>query len=181
MQSPLKDQLCKVGRDDLNPQNLKVRPKPYFKRLAADGFQELRALLRGLCLDLKAVQGKVINNKIYPDNLFLTKNYKLCLAEWGYSSFREAFNIQTNSFESRVEPILRGNKDWLVSPEYLAPEVIGQLLGLQSMGIWHSGSSPDVWALGLTIFEIMTLTPIWCATKCQIVTRINEFPTVKNT
>lgn len=40
------------------------------------------------------MKGKIINNKITPDNLFLNKKYKLCLAEWGYSSFREAFNIQ---------------------------------------------------------------------------------------
>lgn len=80
MQSPLKSQLCKIFRDDINPKNIRIRPKALYKRIAADGFQELRSLLRSFCQDLKKIEGKVINNKVNPDNIFLTKEYKLCLA-----------------------------------------------------------------------------------------------------
>ena len=46
IQAPLKDQLCKIGNDPANPQHLRVRPKALFKRLSANGFLELRSLLR---------------------------------------------------------------------------------------------------------------------------------------
>jgi len=55
-------------------------------------------MLKELCIELKKVEGKVINNKINPNNIFLVKDYKLCLAEWGYSSFREEFNIRDNKY-----------------------------------------------------------------------------------
>ena len=80
MQPPLKSQLCMMNRDDIKPQNIRIRPKALFKRLASGGFQEFRSLLRSFCLDLKKVEGKVINNKLNPDNIFLTKEYKLSLA-----------------------------------------------------------------------------------------------------
>ena len=67
-------------------------------------------LLRELCIDLKKVEGKVYNNKINPANLFLMNRERLCLAEWGYSSFREEFDCQTNQFESRTYGILRGER-----------------------------------------------------------------------
>ena len=121
IQSPLKDQLCKIGCDPANPLNLRVRPKALFKRLSANGFQELKALLRLFCQDLKKIEGKIINNKVTTENIFITKDYKLCLAEWGYASFRDAFNIQKSTFESRTNPILRGDKGWFLPPEYLAP------------------------------------------------------------
>ena len=113
LQSPLKEELCKMSYEsNANPQRdqmMRVCPKPLFKRMAANGFQELRALLRGLCRDLKTIEGNVINNKVTPENIFLNKDYRLCLGEWGYSSFRDCFNTQTTTFESRVEPFLRGN------------------------------------------------------------------------
>ena len=55
IQAPLKDQLCKIGCDPANPQNLRVRPKPFFKRLSANNFQELKSLLRLFCQDLKKI------------------------------------------------------------------------------------------------------------------------------
>ena len=80
-----------------------------------------------------------------------------------------------------MEPILRGEKGWFIPPEYLAPEVINEILGGVPQDIWNGQSSPDIWSLGLTIYEIMTLTPIWCYSKCMVTTRYNEFPTIKNT
>ena len=66
MQPPHKDLVCKVGVDEVNPLNLKIRVKPLFKRLSANGFQELRSLMKSFCLDLLKVKGKVINNKVNP-------------------------------------------------------------------------------------------------------------------
>lgn len=51
------------------------------------------------------------------------------LAEWGYASFRDEFIIRENRFEKRRYGVLKGEKDWFVSPEYLAPEIIRQMLG----------------------------------------------------
>lgn len=62
----------------------------------------------------------MLNNKINLSNLFYI-NGKFCLGEWEYSAFKEENKIQGNHFESRVEPILKCDKEWLVSPEYLAP------------------------------------------------------------
>ena len=67
-----------------------------------------------------------------------------------------------------------------MSPEYLAPEIINELLGGENQKIWESSSSPDIWSLGLVIYEIMTLAPLWCYSKCNILTRLNEFPTIWN-
>lgn len=39
MQPPLKSQLCKITKDDINPQVVRLRPKALFKRIAADGFR----------------------------------------------------------------------------------------------------------------------------------------------
>ena len=55
IQPPLKDQLCRIKCDPGNPQNLRVQPKPLFKRISANNFQELKALLRLFCEDLKKI------------------------------------------------------------------------------------------------------------------------------
>ena len=56
----------------------------------------------------------MLNNKINPANLFL-RSSGLHLAEWGYASFREEFNIREGHFEKRRYGVLRGD-DWFVSP-----------------------------------------------------------------
>ena len=38
IQHPLKDQLCRISCDPSNPQHLRVRPKPFFRQLAANDF-----------------------------------------------------------------------------------------------------------------------------------------------
>ena len=70
----------------------------------------------------------MLNNKINPSNLFL-RSSGMQLAEWGYASFRDEFIIRENRFEKRRYGVLKGEKDWFVSPEYLAPEIIRQMLG----------------------------------------------------
>lgn len=39
LQLPLKDLICKMTPDEVNPQLLRIRPKALYKRLAANGFQ----------------------------------------------------------------------------------------------------------------------------------------------
>lgn len=149
---------------------MKIKPLSLHKRLTANHCQELIILLRQFCFDLKKIQGKVLNNKINPANIFLLKGYRLCLAEWGYSSFREEFDIQAQIFESRKYGILRGEKEWFVSPEYLAPEIIKEIVEGKEEDFWQQKGSPDIWSLGLTIFEIITLIPLWIGSKCSITT-----------
>ena len=56
---------------------------------------------------LKKVENRVLNNKINPSNIFVLKGNKVCVGEWGYSSFRDEFDIQSSKFESRIQPILK--------------------------------------------------------------------------
>jgi serine/threonine protein kinase len=130
----------------------------------------LALLLRNLCIELKGVEGKVLNNKINPSNLFLRSD-GLHLAEWGYASFRDEFTIRENRFEKRRYGVLKGERDWFVSPEYLAPEIIRQMLGDDECDVWESRGSPDVWSLGVTFFELITLIPVWVSSKCSLLHR----------
>jgi len=55
----------------------------------ANNCQELIFLIKSLCQELLKVDGRVINNKINPSNIFMMKGGdRLALGEWGYSSFR---------------------------------------------------------------------------------------------
>lgn len=127
-------------------------------------------MLRNICLQLKNIEGKVLNNKINSSNIFLLSNGAY-LGDWGYSSFRDEFLIRENRFEKRLYGILKGENDWFVSPEYLAPEIIRQFLGEDQEDIWMDKGSPDVWSLGITFFEILTLIPVWISSKCSLITR----------
>jgi serine/threonine protein kinase len=77
--------------------------------------------------------------------------------------------IRENRFEKRRYGILKGEKDWFVSPEYLAPEIIRQFVGEGEEDIWKDKGSPDIWSLGLTFFDIITLIPIWISNKCSLI------------
>lgn len=80
-------------------------------------------LFRQLMKDLVRTESKVINNKINLSNLFLV-NGRVVVGDWEYAAFKKGSEIQGNYFEARVEPILKCEKEWLLSPEYLAPEVL---------------------------------------------------------
>lgn len=47
---------------------------------------------------LKKVEGKILNNKLNPTNIFVEQGGKVSLGEWGYSSFRDQFDIQQSQF-----------------------------------------------------------------------------------
>jgi hypothetical protein len=85
-----------------------ILPKALHKKLLSNHSQELIILLRNFCLEMKKIEGKVLNNKINLSNLFIVNASKLVLAEWGHSSFRQEYDIQYNKFESRKDPILKG-------------------------------------------------------------------------
>lgn len=70
--------------------------------------------------DLSRTAGKVINNKINLSNIYYW-NGKFWIGDWEYSAFKDENIIQGNHFESRIEPILKCQQEWLVPPEYLAP------------------------------------------------------------
>jgi hypothetical protein len=97
LRPPIKDQLMRILPDEANPTQLKIKQKALHVRLLANHCQELSLLLRNLCLELKKVDGRVLNNKVNPANLFL-RSTGLHLAEWAYSSFREEFTIREGRF-----------------------------------------------------------------------------------
>lgn len=46
------------------------------------------------------------------------------MGEWGFASYRETHLIQGMEFENRLDPILKSQHEWLIPPEYMAPEVL---------------------------------------------------------
>lgn len=94
---PLKDSILRLMPDETAPGHLKIKAKPLHTQLLANNCQEAAALLRSLCQQLLQFQGKVLNNKINPSNLFLFPE-GIRIAEWGYSSFREEYDIRQSHF-----------------------------------------------------------------------------------
>ena len=147
---PLKDYLFKLLPHPTSPDYSIVQPKQFYYRMTANHCQELFLLFREFVKDLHKVSQKVLNNKINLSNLFYI-NGKLCLGEWEYSAFKESNQIQGNHFESRVEPILKCNNDWLLSPEYLAPEILESLEDLRKpFDLWQYENASDIYSIGLT-------------------------------
>ena len=85
----------------------KVKATNFRKYLLANNCLELKHMIREICLILKKVENRILNNKINPSNIFILKGNKVCIGEWGYSSFRQQFDIQASKFQSRVHPILK--------------------------------------------------------------------------
>ena len=101
--------------------------------------------------------------------IFILKGNRVCVGEWGYSSFRQQYQIQDNKFQSRVNPILKSNKEWLATPEYLSPELLQAVIAQsneQEPDIWEQKSSSDIWSLGITLYQILTMIPIWINDVC---------------
>ena len=88
--SPIKNAVCRLSPTvDNGAAKYKVRNTIYRKYLLANNCQELKHLIRETCLILKKVENRVLNNKINPSNIFVLKGNKVCIGEWGYSSFRD--------------------------------------------------------------------------------------------
>jgi hypothetical protein len=41
----------------------------------------------------------------------------------------------------------------------------------EDVELWGEKGSADIWSLGLTIFEMITLIPVWVTGKCVLVHR----------
>jgi serine/threonine protein kinase len=54
------------------------------------------------------------------------------------------------------------------------------MLGNPPQDIWKGESSPDIWSLGLVIYEMMTLVPIWSTAKCSVSCKSSECSTIPN-
>jgi hypothetical protein len=37
--------------------------------------------------------------------------------------------------------------------------------------VWGAKGSADIWSLGLTFFELITLVPVWVTAKCSLIHR----------
>lgn len=99
MNQPLKNLTCRIQPSfDGGSAKFKVTSTHYRKYLLANGCEELKHVIREICSVLKKVEGKILNNKLNPTNIFVEQGGKVSLGEWGYSSFRDQFDIQQSQF-----------------------------------------------------------------------------------
>ena len=56
-----------------------------------------------------------MNNKINLSNMFYI-NGEIVVSDWEYSAVRRENKIQGNHFQLRLQPILKYENDWLVTP-----------------------------------------------------------------
>jgi hypothetical protein len=75
----------------------------------------------------------------------MKKNEDLGLGEWGFSTFRETHFIQGIDFENRLDPVLKSQNEWLIPPEYMAPEILRAVAMGEDTDLPSLGSSPDIW------------------------------------
>ena len=84
---------------------------------------------------------RILHRDIKPDNIFLTKDGSVKVADFGEC---KQVRIQgTDIYQS-----LRGTRN------YMSPELYGAMLGVQAWPTNESGYTDDVWAMGMTFFEM---------------------------
>ena len=143
----LKDMLYKAKRIDLESKFFTLKPQKYHRKLTSNSCEELMRVLVDFCEGMKAIKGRVINNKINTGNLYMVKNENWRLGEWGFASFRESHLIQGMEFENRLEPILKTEREWLVTPEYMAPEILRAISLGEDSDLIALGAASDIWYL----------------------------------
>ena len=56
------------------------------------------------------------------------------------------------------------------TPEYLAPELLKHLKGLEDGKLEAQNWSFDVWSLGIILVEIIVGYPVWLTLSCKMTT-----------
>ena len=98
MIQPIKNSICRLITSVEGPYKYKVRNSPFRKYLLANECLELKHMIRQICNTLKKIEGRVLNNKVNPANIFVLKGNIIKIGEWAYSSFRDEYNIQQKKF-----------------------------------------------------------------------------------
>lgn len=129
-------------------------------------------MLISLCKQLSLVRGKLINNKISLGNIVLS-NDEAVVVEWGHSAIMETAKVGGETVSCQTTPILKGQAEWFVTPEYLPPEFLENIAGIIDYDVWRLPSAIDMWSVGCMLLELFTLVPLWSPYRCQITNRSN--------
>jgi hypothetical protein len=107
----------------------------------------LKRLLSDLCKQLSLISSRVINNKITLSNICVVGD-EIIVVEWGHSSIMESTHVGNETVTNQITPIIKGQTEWFVTPEYLPPELLEYVAGTSHYDMWNKPSSVDMWSIG---------------------------------
>ncbi len=70
------------------------------------------------------------------------------MCEWGSGGFYEQLQVQGKTFNRKLAPLLKRGNKWLVTPEYLSPELLKAIENNSTDELWNQKggiSSCDIW------------------------------------
>jgi hypothetical protein len=90
----------------------------------------------------------IANNQIHIQNIVKVSEKRFIMADWGCASIREGFTVQGRTFNKDLGALCQADSKWLLSPEYLAPEMLRSTQTGYFEHLWRQKGgvgSCDIW------------------------------------